>query len=654
MHSTTRFLASLASLLLLSAAASAEPPPDSGATFAPREVLVRFAAAAPPDELRRVEARHGLELLDDIPHLRTRHYRITGGGGVEQVVEALYGEPSVELAEPNHLYVPQLVPSDPLFAEQWALHNTGQTVNGGAGPSDVDIDWPEAMDLFTGSSEVVVAVIDSGAALDHPDLHDNVWQNPGEGSLPDGVDDDLNGFVDDRFGWDFFDDDRIPLDENGHGSLVASVVGAVWNDGVGVSGVAPNAKLMALRILDDFGAGGAGGVANFVAASTYAAEMGARIVNFSAGHQGSSGTERAQIEWLDAQGVLLVAAAGNGGSDAQGDDNDVLPLYPASYTLPNIVSVAALGRSGGLSTFSNFGSSSVDLAAPGEDIRGADVTRTAVYLEDFESGAPGWTPGSSCPGACDAWGGFIDLFGNVWANDSDFMNEPLFYVPLVNSWITSPVLVLPALGPRLEFRIWHDLAPLFDVLAVELSTDGLSWDVLGLVMGTSATDPPGTSLDPGGFFAADLSAYAGAPALVRFGILSDAALQGDGVYIDDVSITRVDVFEFDGTQFRFDRGTSFSAPLVSGVAALMMSQQPALTHREVRELILSTVDPTAALGGMIASGGRLNARKALAAAIAAPEPTRPLLSITSVATTLLLARLGRGRVLKRVHAGFRS
>jgi subtilisin family serine protease len=266
-----------------------------------------------------------------------------------------------------------------------------------------------------------------------------------------------------------------------------------------------------------------------------------------------------------------------------------------------------------------------------------------AYLEDFESGALDWTPGSSCPGACDAWGGFIDAFDNVWANDSDFMNEPLFYVPLVNAWITSPVLVLPALGPRLEFRIWHDLAPVFDVLAVELSTDGASWDIVGLLMGTSATDPPGTSPDPGGLFAADLSAYAGAPVLVRFRILSDASLQGDGVYIDDVSITRTDVFEFDGTQFRFGRGTSFSAPLVSGVAALMMSQQPALTHHEVRELLLSTVDPVPALAGRVASGGRLDARKALEAAIAAPEPAQGLLSIAGVATTLLLARLAKGR-----------
>jgi subtilisin family serine protease len=204
------------------------------------------------------------------------------------------------------------------------------------------------------------------------------------------------------------------------------------------------------------------------------------------------------------------------------------------------------------------------------------------------------------------------------------------------------VLSLPTLGPRLEFRVWHDLAP-FDLLVVELSTDGVSWGILGLLTGTSATDPPGTSPDPGGFFAADLSAYAGELALLRFRILSDAALQGDGVYFDDVGITRVDVFEFDGTQFQFARGTSFAAPLVSGVAALMLSQQPSLTHREVRELILSTADPVAELDGWVVSGGRLDARGALEAAIAAPEPAHGLLSIAGVAATALLARLAKGR-----------
>ena len=157
----------------------------------------------------------------------------------------------------------------------------------------------------------------------------------------------------------------------------------------------------------------------FWTGTSYAAQNGARIINASFGGPISSSFESAQIDWLNTQGVLVAAAAGNGGSDFVGDDNDVTPTFPASYPQPNIVSVAAVDRSGKLTTFSNFGALSVDIAAPGSSIFGADVDRVTTYLENYETDAPGWTV-QQLPGSLSTldWNLWTDGSGNTWATDS--------------------------------------------------------------------------------------------------------------------------------------------------------------------------------------------------------------------------------------------
>ena len=157
------------------------------------------------------------------------------------VCRRLLSLPMIEYAEPDYLRQPQQqLPTDPLFSQQWALHNTGQLVNGRNGPADADIDWPEAMDFYSPTASVIVAVIDSGVALDHPEITNKVWVNPGE--VKNGLDDDGNGYVDDLVGWDFVDDDNLPLDENGHGTLVASLIVSSVENGIGVSAARPKRR----------------------------------------------------------------------------------------------------------------------------------------------------------------------------------------------------------------------------------------------------------------------------------------------------------------------------------------------------------------------------------------------------------------------------
>ena len=270
------------------------------------------------------------------------------------------GTPGVTWIEPDFALTPSRLPNDPDYSLLWGLSNDGQT----GGVADIDINAPQAWDITTGSRSVVIAVVDSGADVGHPDLAANIWRNPGE--IPgNGIDDDRNGYVDDVSGWDFVSNDNTPDDGNGHGTHVAGTIGAVGNDGRGVVGDNWEVSILPLKFLDDWGFGSTAGA---IAALNYAAVLrsaGVNIVatNNSWGGGGYSSALRTVIARHNEAGILFVAAAGNDGTD-----NDAAPAYPASYDLANVISVAAIDHAGQAASFTNFGRTSVDLAAPGVDV----------------------------------------------------------------------------------------------------------------------------------------------------------------------------------------------------------------------------------------------------------------------------------------------
>lgn len=321
--------------------------------YVPGEVIIKFTESARPEDTEIILQDLGAARARTFSSLKASHQLISGLT-VEEAIARYEHDQNVEFIEPNYIVRASELPNDPMFGQLWGLENTGQS---GATPG-ADIRALSAWDVFTGSSAVVVGVIDTGVDYTHPDLAANIWTNPGE--IPgNGIDDDGNGFIDDMHGWDFVNNDSDPMDDYGHGTHVAGTIGAVGNNGIGVAGVNWNASIMGLKFLD---ASGSGTDADAISCIEYATMMHARILNASWGGGGESLALRQAIEAANEADILFVAAAGNG---LTGMDNDRFPHYPSSYDVPNIVAVAATDWHDGLAPFSFYGALSVDLGAPG-------------------------------------------------------------------------------------------------------------------------------------------------------------------------------------------------------------------------------------------------------------------------------------------------
>ncbi len=271
------------------------------------------------------------------------------GTNLSAAAARLQATPGIRYAELPGTLTVDAIPNDPSFGSLWGLNTR----------NDVDIDAPEAWNLATGSASVIVAVVDSGLDLSHPDLAGQVWTNSRE--IPgNGIDDDRNGYRDDVRGWNFITNTNNVRDDTGHGTHVSGTIAARMNNSAGVVGVAPGARIMTLKFI---GSRDQGSVEDAVEAIYYAVNNGARVINASWGTDTYSQALADAIRFAGSRNVVVVAAAGN-----DGRDNAHYSNYPANLDLANLLSVAAVDSAGQLATFSNYGSTTVDVAAPGVSI----------------------------------------------------------------------------------------------------------------------------------------------------------------------------------------------------------------------------------------------------------------------------------------------
>lgn len=334
--------------------------PDEPA-FVPGEILVKPRASVPEQALEALNRQNNARVVERLPGIGVSVIDLPAGLPVQVAVRRYEGSQDVQYAEPNFLLFPEAdPPNDPDYNELYGLNNTGQT----GGVPDADIDAPEAWNNTLGDPNTAVAIIDTGVDVSHPDLDGNLWTNPGE--IPDnGIDDDKNDYIDDVHGWDFYHSDATVYDAadgDKHGTHIAGTIAAEGNNDTGVTGVNWRASIMPLKFLGPNG----GKVSDAAKAIDYAVAEGAKISNNSYGCGGTgcySDTLKAAIDNADGAGHLFVAAAGN-----EGTDNDVTPQYPANYDSSNVIAVAATNDQDGLASFSNFGATTVDLAAPGVGI----------------------------------------------------------------------------------------------------------------------------------------------------------------------------------------------------------------------------------------------------------------------------------------------
>jgi hypothetical protein len=609
-------------------------PSTPAPAFAPGQVIVEWAPGS--ERAEKTEAREEAEVTfeSNLGAPAFQLVKVEPGQSVGEAIDELEGEPAVLVAERDAMDHPLAVPNDPLFDEQWALQNIGATINEETGIPGDDINVIPAWDRTVGTPSIVVADIDGGYNFNSPDLEKVVWTNP----------------VDGTHGRDFVGadpnepkEDADPSEEDpftaGHGIHTAGIIGAAGNNGVGITGVAQNVRIMPLRVCSSPSrtAEPVCPTSSIIAAINYAGRNGARVANLSLG---GGETSTAEVDAFAANpGTLYVIAAGNNSSD-----NDLVPEYPCDEepgtsgvpgAIENIVCVAATGQFDQLASFSDYGANSVDLGAPGKQILSVFPARETIFTDNFETNdfSSRWETG----------GGEEAAFGrtNEAPLTSFGMTDSPGLTPLPNTFVGSRVtgqLTVPA-G---DGKCWVTMD------ASVKRGDGLAGFFLRKVeapeAGIELPETEGSEMRHLSFgpFETD---FAGSNVELEFVYWAGPSPSaGSGLWVDNVKLECTAPLSTPAT-WGYLEGTSMAAPMVSGAAALLYSLKPSATVEEVEYALFEGVDPDPELAGKTVTGGRLD----VDASMDWLEPPAPVIS-TSTASP---AEDADPRIVGSVKAGTR-
>jgi subtilisin family serine protease len=559
-------------ILSLTVSSALAGPTHPATEYVEGDVIVTFKSSVTLTAAQQALTGHSLAWKRHFSGLSRHRGKETGlvhaqNRTTAELIAELNRDPAVETAEPNYLrWFDASTPNDTYFTNLWALQNTGQSLNGTAGTAGDDIRFIPAWTLARqpGTNPPVVAVIDSGVDYRHPDLASNIWINTGENPT-NGLDNDGDGYVNDYYGYDFADNSPDPMDSGFHGTHVAGTIAAVGNNNLGIIGVDYQARIMALRASSD---GQYLYDSAIIQAIDYATMMKERGVNVVAINESFGGTNYDSVEVAAMQaagnaGIIFCVAAGNG-VNGIGSDNDTTPLYPASYRLSNEIVVAATDQNDALASFSDYGTNTVDLGAPG------------VNILSLLPIVPGIPPDG-------------DVFSQVQQGSTIYSGNDMAFSGITTD-ITATVYNC-GFGNPTDFPavVSNNIA------LIERGTLNFSNKVLN-AMAAGARAAIIYNNAPGNFFGTLGGTNGWIPAV--------SLSQADGLALQINSSATV----VHGL-YQYLDGTSMATPHVSGTVAFAAMNFPTETVAQRIQRVLTNADVVPGLQGLVHTGGRLNLQR---------------------------------------------
>ncbi len=560
--------------------------------FIAGEVIVAYENNAIPVSQLHLRKSSGEKIIKRISLPNIVHLKLSGERDVLKNVQKYLDDPGVSFAQPNYRYrAAETIPHDNYYENLWAVHNTGQTLSNPSytlnnpGLEGKDLDLEKAWDLITDCSSITVAVLDSGINLHHEDLASNLWD--GNSSCKDSLGNEIIGGCPNH-GWDFVDNDNDPMDTHGHGTHVAGIIGALGNNGMGITGICWKASVMAVRVLDSTAAGS---TAKLTEGINFAVANGARIINMSVTGTVYDPALDFAISNAREKGVMVIVAAGNEGKDNNGGE----VTYPCNFEHDNLLCVTAVDQSYALADFSNWGSMSVDLGAPGTNIISLWAGTGSIIDDDFSSG----------------W-----ILNGSWTYDGINCGADALVNPV--DWCTSSSPNYPDSSDERVYKSFDLGTADYAYIDMGISLDLAGGDLFNIHMKDAGGDP-----FSGGISLLDLSMDAHTygefvpltfnlancttiNCSIGFQLVSDS-MDNPDEYGFAVIGFQIHTLSINNVSYKMMNGTSFSSPYAAGIAAMIMTYNPDYRYSDVIRAMKEGGEQTDSLLEKTVTGKAINA-----------------------------------------------